>query len=100
MKANSIGLRMCVLGLGLGAGTLVLAQPVANANDPLTQLSRMSLEELGKVEVTSVSKSAQSLNSAPASIYVITHEEIARSGVLSIPEALRPATRLLHLLVL
>ena len=56
---------------------------MADASDPLTQLSRMSLEELAQVEVTSVSKSAQSLASAPASIYVITHEEIQRSGVLS-----------------
>ncbi len=67
---------------------------LADASDPLTQLSRMSLEELGNVEVTSVSKSAQTLTSAPASIYVITQEEIHRSGVLSIPEALRLAPNL------
>ena len=41
-----------------------------------------------------MSKSAQSLSSAPASIYVITREEILRSGVLSIPEALRLAPNL------
>ena len=70
------------------------AQLLADASDPLTQLSRMSLEELARVEVTSVSKSAQSLSSAPASIYVITHEEIQRNGVLSIPEALRLAPNL------
>jgi iron complex outermembrane receptor protein len=70
------------------------AQLMADAVDPLTQLSRMSLEELARVEVTSVSKSAQSLSSAPASIYVITHEEIRRAGVLSIPEALRLAPNL------
>src|SRR3954469_2669674 len=70
------------------------AQLMADASDPLTQLSRMSLEELARVEVTSVSKSAQSLSSAPASIYVITHEEIRRSGVLSVPEALRLAPNL------
>jgi iron complex outermembrane receptor protein len=67
------------------------AQVVADARDPLTQLARMSLEELAKVEVTSVSKAAQSLSSAPASIYVITREEILRHGVMSIPEALRLA---------
>jgi iron complex outermembrane receptor protein len=70
------------------------AQMFADANDALTQLSRMSLEELARVEVTSVSKSAQSLSSAPASIYVITHEELRRSGALSIPEALRLAPNL------
>ena len=55
------------------------------------ELSRLSLEDLARVEVTSVSKAPQSLGSAPAAIYVITQEEIVRSGVLSIPEALRLA---------
>jgi iron complex outermembrane receptor protein len=62
--------------------------------DPLMELSRMSLEQLAKVEVTSVSKSAQSLASAPATIYVITREEILRSGAFSIPEMLRLAPNL------
>jgi iron complex outermembrane recepter protein len=61
------------------------------APDPMDALSRMTLEELAKVEVTSVSKSAQRLSTAPASIFVITREEILRAGVLSIPEALRLA---------
>jgi iron complex outermembrane receptor protein len=84
------------MGTGLVAGLAVPAasQVLANANDALTQLSRMSLEELANVEVTSVSKSAQSLSGAPASIYVITHEELRRSGALSIPEALRLAPNL------
>ncbi len=72
----------------------VNAQVPATASDPLTELSRMSLEQLSNVEVTSVSKSTQRLSSAPASIYVITREEILRSGVLSIPEALRLAPNL------
>jgi len=54
----------------------------------------MSLEELTRVEVTSVSKSPQRLQSAPAAIYVITRDEIVRSGVLSIAEALRLAPNL------
>jgi iron complex outermembrane receptor protein len=64
---------------------------VPEASDPIDALSRMSLEDLAKVEVTSVSKSAQSLATAPASIFVITREDIQRAGVLSIPEALRLA---------
>jgi len=67
------------------------AHAVPEAADPIDALSRMSLEDLAKVEVTSVSKSAQSLATAPASIYVITREDILRAGVLSIPEALRLA---------
>ena len=64
---------------------------VPEAADPFDALSRMSLEDLAKVEVTSVSKSSQSLATAPASIFVITREDILRAGVLSIPEALRLA---------
>jgi iron complex outermembrane receptor protein len=67
------------------------AQLGADASAPIDELGRMSLEQLANVEITSVSKSAQSLSSAPASIYVITREEILRTGVLSIPEALRLA---------
>jgi iron complex outermembrane receptor protein len=70
------------------------AQLIADARDQITQLSGMSLEELANVDVTSVSKAAQSLATAPASIYVITGEEIVRSGVPSIPEALRLAPNL------
>src|SRR3954470_19335483 len=89
-----LGSSLCLAAIGLGGAYPALAQLVANAGDPLSQLSSMSLEELGKVEVTSVSKAAQTLDSAPASIYVITHEEIVRAGVLSIPEALRLAPNL------
>ncbi|HEY4773157.1 MAG TPA: TonB-dependent receptor [Steroidobacteraceae bacterium] len=57
-------------------------------------LQRLSLEELANVEVTSASKSSQPLSEAPAALYVITHDEIVRSGVQSIPEALRLAPNL------
>ena len=55
------------------------------------RLFDLSLEELGQLQVTSVSRRPEQLNQAAASIYVITAEEIRRSGVTSIPEALRLA---------
>jgi iron complex outermembrane recepter protein len=61
------------------------------AGDPMVELSRMTLEQLSSVQITSVSKTAQSLSSAPASVYVITREELLRAGVTSVPEALRLA---------
>jgi iron complex outermembrane receptor protein len=57
-------------------------------------LSRMSLEELANVEVTSVSKSPEPLRRAPANVYVITHEDILRSGATSLTEVLRLAPNL------
>ncbi len=49
----------------------------------------LSLQELLDVEVTSVSKQPQSLSKAPAAIYVISSDDIKRSGATSIPQALR-----------
>jgi iron complex outermembrane receptor protein len=57
-------------------------------------LANMSLEALANANVTSVSKSAESLRSAPASIYVITRDDVIRSGATSLPEILRLAPNL------
>jgi iron complex outermembrane receptor protein len=48
-----------------------------------------SLEELTNIKVTSVSKKETSLDDAPAAVFVITQEDIRRSGLTSIPELLR-----------
>jgi iron complex outermembrane receptor protein len=84
--------RLVFLFASMSVALPALASP--EPADPVSALSRMSLEELANVEVTSVSKSAQSLSKAPASIYVITRDEILTSGALSIPEALRLAPNL------
>jgi iron complex outermembrane receptor protein len=55
------------------------------------RLKGLSLEELGNVEVTTVSKGPVKLSQTSAAIYVITQEDIRRSGVRSLPEALRLA---------
>lgn len=47
-----------------------------------------------KTEVTSVSKAAEPLSDAPAAVYVITREDILRSGAQSIPDMLRLAPNL------
>ncbi len=56
-------------------------------------LAELSLEELMNidVEVTSVSRKSETLSKSAAAIYVITAEDIRRSGAVSIPEALRMA---------
>jgi iron complex outermembrane receptor protein len=56
--------------------------------DPPT-LKHLSLEELSKITVTSVEKDPASVARTPAAIYVITQEDIARSGATSIPDLLR-----------
>ena len=57
-------------------------------------LSRLSIEELGEVQVTSVSKRPEAIGQAPSAIYVITQADIARSGATSLPEILRLAPNL------
>jgi len=55
---------------------------------PLTQ---MSLEQLGTVEVTTASKRPEQVWNTPAAIFVITQDDIQRSGATTIPDALRLA---------
>ncbi|MDB5865509.1 MAG: TonB-dependent receptor [Betaproteobacteria bacterium] len=57
-------------------------------------LATMSLEELMNVEVTSVSKRPERLSAAAASIFVISGEDIRRSGATTLPEVLRLAPNL------
>ena len=53
------------------------------------ELLDMSLEELLDVEITSVSKRSQSLSTAPAAVFVISQQDMRRSGAQTIPDALR-----------
>jgi iron complex outermembrane receptor protein len=52
-------------------------------------LTQISLEELMNIEVTSVSRKEQKLSQTAAAVYVVTQEDIRRSGVTNIPEVLR-----------
>jgi outer membrane receptor for ferrienterochelin and colicin len=67
------------------------AQDKGQQQDSLPVLKQLSLEQLMDIEVTSVAKKEQTVRETAAAIYVITEEEIRRSGVRSIPEALRLA---------
>jgi iron complex outermembrane receptor protein len=58
------------------------------------ELSDMTLEELGRITVTSVSRGPQPLNEAPAAIFVITHDDIVRSGATTLADAMRLAPNL------
>jgi len=57
-------------------------------------LKQLSIEDLGKIEVTSVSKRPELLSDAAAAIYVISHDDITRSGATTLPEMLRLAPNL------
>ena len=61
------------------------------STDSQNPLKTMTLEQLGKIEVTTVSKEPEEVWDTPAAIYVITQDDIRRSGARNIPEALRLA---------
>ncbi len=52
-------------------------------------LAQTSLEDLMNIEVTSVSKKEQKLSQVGAAVFVITQEDIRRSGATNIPDLLR-----------
>ncbi len=85
-------------GLAMRSGRIFLAGflSVLLASGTVAQNSRnvpdvtaMSMEDLMNLQVTSVSKRTQKVADAAAAIFVITQEDIRRSGATSIPEALR-----------
>lgn len=65
-------------------------QPAGDFNDPGV-LKKLSLEQLAQIEVTTPSREPVRAFDSPSAVFVITGEDIRRSGATSIPEALRLA---------
>jgi iron complex outermembrane recepter protein len=74
------------------AALLAAAGPLQAQSAP--SLLDLSLEQLSSITVSTVSGRDEPLASAAASIYVVTAEDIRRSGASSLPEALRLAPNL------
>ena len=92
MRNQSKSLRL----LGANAASLcaaalsVAAQTAEPNTPPETSASRrLTLEELLNVEVSTVSRNEQRLAETPASVAVLTGEDLRRSGVNDLAEALR-----------
>ncbi|MEN3276811.1 MAG: iron complex outerrane recepter protein [Massilia sp.] len=85
--------RPCLRPLALLLGCALAAG--AHAYQPQgADFADLSIEELANIQVTSVSKKPERLLDAPASVFVITAEDIRRSGAATLPEALRLAPNL------
>src|SRR5260370_15510909 len=83
------GLLLTLLFGGLVSTTW--GQSPKDSQETVDHLAQISLEDLGNIEVTTTSKEPVKASQAPAAIYVITQEDIRRSGATSIPEVLRLA---------
>jgi len=73
---------------------LLIALPATAEVAQGLDIADMSIEELANIQITSVSKKPERLAAASASVFVITPEDIRRSGASSIPEVLRMAPNL------
>src|SRR6202167_516602 len=73
--------------------SLSLASCPAESSDADQQssnpLKELTLEQLVNVEITTVSKEPEQVWKAAAAVFVLTSEDIRRSGATSIPEVLR-----------
>jgi|GEM_PF-3241313 len=66
------------------------------AQSPSAELGRMSIEDLMDIMIASVSKFEQRLADAPASVSIVTSDDIAKYGCRTLAEILRSAARALH----
>ncbi len=82
-----------VASLTLGIAAAWLAAPRASAQT-VEDVQGLSISELSNLQVSSATKTAELLSSAPAALYVITHDDIARSGAATLPDVLRLAPNL------
>jgi iron complex outermembrane receptor protein len=85
--SKAANLAILVIGLWQSSVSVNAQQPQGSSED----LTQLSLEQLGNVEVTTASKEPEQVWQTPAAIYVISQEDIRRSGATSIPEVLRLA---------
>jgi len=68
---------------------LLFAGSTTRAQAPESDLTKLNIEDLMKVEVTSVSRREQPLSETAAAVFVISQKDIRRSGATNIPDLLR-----------
>ncbi len=77
---------VCISNIANATGVYGNAEQVG-----MDKLIGLSIEELMNVEVTTVSSHPQKVSEVASAVFVITQDDIRRSGATSIPEALRMA---------
>ncbi|MDE2388726.1 MAG: TonB-dependent receptor [Betaproteobacteria bacterium] len=86
LKFFVLKLSTSILLAGYFANLAVAQDKPANS-----ELLSLSIEELMNVKVTTVSRTPQKLAQVASAVFVITQDDIRRSGATSIPDALRMA---------
>jgi iron complex outermembrane receptor protein len=82
---------VCATALLAAAPCAAQSTGAQRASDPqeIEKLARSSLEDLMQIKVTTVLGAPQSRMATPAAVYVISNEDLRRSGARTIVEALR-----------
>ena len=80
---------LCVCAFLLGATRAAVGEARPPAASQPKDVTELSLQDLMQIEVVTASRTKQNLSAVPAAVFVITSEEIRRSGATSIPELLR-----------
>jgi iron complex outermembrane receptor protein len=88
--------RLCrgMAGLGLLCAcslTVAQGQTTSTSYPGKERLADLSLEQLGNTEVTSASKEPEEIWKSPTAIFVISQDDIRRSGATNLPDVLRLA---------
>ncbi len=82
--------KIVLVGVCIGFSAITLSVSAQST----IELKKLSVEELMNIEVISVSKAPEKLTEVASAIQVITRDDIYRSTVTSLPEALRLASNL------
>jgi iron complex outermembrane receptor protein len=75
--------------LPLGSMAILFVLGLSIPDGQAENITDLSIEELMSREVTSVSKTTQRFADAAAAVFVLSNDAIRRSGVTTLPEALR-----------
>jgi iron complex outermembrane receptor protein len=78
----------CATALSTSPPTLAADQPAPDPQE-IEKLAQSSLEDLMQIKVTTVLGAPQSRIAAPAAVYVISNDDLRRSGARTLVEALR-----------
>ncbi|HFE36979.1 MAG TPA: TonB-dependent receptor [Gammaproteobacteria bacterium] len=88
MRSNVVCLFLFLSGLTFQT-VFANTSPDELSSTPENRYLDLSLQDLLSIEVTSVSKTEQNLGDVATAIYVISAEDIRRSGALTVPDLLR-----------
>jgi iron complex outermembrane receptor protein len=83
------GAATVVLALLCAGHSPAMAAPPGTPQAEEQQLKSLSLAELGQVKITSTSKQPEEVWQTPAPVFVLTNEDIRRSGATNLPDLLR-----------